>query len=74
MYDSRSNVLLSKESGTGIDQTDNGTYTITVPADELNDVTFPAENYRYAVRITEGDTGNMYLLQHGPFRLKDLPF
>lgn len=74
LYDSKNNVLLTKRSGTGISQTDDGTYLITVPAEEVNLQTFPGDQYRYAVRITEGNTGEKYLVQHGPFYFKHLPF
>lgn len=74
IYDTAGNIILHKESGTGIDQTDDGNYLITVPAGELNAQTFPKDQYKYAVRITEGDTGNPYLLKHGPLYLKNVPF
>lgn len=74
IYDTRNNILLTKRSGTGIDQADDGSYLVTVPAEEVNRQTFPLNQYRYAVRIIEGDTGERYLLQHGPFYFKDFPF
>ncbi len=73
IYDVKNNVLLTKRSGTGIDQSDDGSYLITIPAEEMNRQTFPIEQYKYAVRLTEGDTGERYLLQHGPMLLKDFP-
>lgn len=74
LYDTKRNILLTKTSGTGIDQSDDGTYIITVPAEELNNVTFPNERYRYAVRLVEGDTGAKHVLSYGPFLIEDLPF
>jgi hypothetical protein len=73
IYDSRGNIILTKTSGTGIDQTDDGSYTVVVPADEMNATVFPGSTYRYMVGLTEGDTGEKHLLQHGPFTLTSLP-
>ena len=51
---------------------DDGSYTFNVPYTELNNQTFPGTDYRYAVIITEGDSGQRYAIQKGPLTFESV--
>lgn len=66
--------LLSKSTGLGVEQGDNGVFTVTIPGTELTRSQFPNRRYYYTIKLTEGDTGESYLLGHGAFILESMPF
>ena len=66
--------IITKDSNAGIEIADDGTYEVTVTADEMSRTSLPLPEYWYALRIIEGDTSEKHLLVMGKLTLSDLPF
>lgn len=66
--------IIYKSSNAGIVVADDGSYTVGIPADEIERDILTDNEYKYAMRITEGDTTKVYGLLHGTLFLEDLPF
>lgn len=52
---------------------DGGNYIVTISAAEMSRLVLPKDKYHYAVRITEGDTGERWRVIKGELYLEDLP-
>jgi hypothetical protein len=66
--------IITKTTAAGIEVDDSGNWIVTIPKDEIERDDLPADEYVYALRTTEGDTGNRYTLVRGVLNLEDVPF
>lgn len=66
--------IITKTIGAGITVDDSGNWIVSIDKDEIERDDLTEDAYVYAMRITEGDTGNRWTLVRGVLHLEDVPF